>query len=79
MLDIQLLKREMEDKNINISKLSELSGVDKSVISRLVSGESKTCTVDTAQRISEALKLSYTKRGLIFFANRVAEKQLIGC
>lgn len=77
MIDTQLLRKEMNDKNINISRLSELSGVDKSAISRLVNGESKTCTVETAQCISDALKLNHTKRGLIFFANQVAKKQPI--
>lgn len=76
MIDTQLLRKEMEDKNMNISRLSELSGVDKSAISRLVNGESKTCTVETAQNISNALKLNHTKRGLIFFANQGAKKQL---
>ncbi len=75
MINTQLLKKTMDEKDCNISKLSELSNVNKSVISRLINGESKTCTVETAQNISDALRLSTTMRGLIFFAKEVAEVQ----
>ena len=74
-MNIELLKKEMGDRNININKLSELSKVDKSVISRLINGKSNTCTVETAQAISDAMNLSNTKRGLIFFGREVAKPQ----
>lgn len=75
MINIELLKKEMTEKNYNISRLSEKSKIDKSVLSRIINGESKTCTVETAQNISEALGLSSKKRVSIFFAKEVAETQ----
>lgn len=75
MINTELLKQEMNDKNYNISRLSKESKIDKSVLSRIISGESKTCTVETAQNISEALDLSSKKRVSIFFAKEVAEMQ----
>ena len=75
MINIELLKQEMTDKNFNISKLSKESKIDKSVLSRIINGESKTCTVETAQNISEALDLSSKKRVSIFFAKQIAETQ----
>ena len=75
MINTQLLKKTMDEKECNISRLSALSNVDKSVISRLINGESRTCTVETAQNICDALHLSPTMRGLIFFAKEVAEVQ----
>jgi len=75
MINNKLLKEEMENQGLNINKLSNISGVDKSVISRITKGETKSCTVDTAQKISEALNLSANKLGLIFFANEVADTQ----
>ena len=75
MINTELLKQEMSDKNFNISRLSKESKIDKSVLSRIISGESKTCTVETAQNISEALDLSSRKRMSIFFAKQIAETQ----
>ena len=76
MINNTLLKEEMKAKDINISELSKLSGIDKSIISRILNGETKACTVQTAQRIVSALELSSTQSGLIFFADDVAETQL---
>ena len=71
MINTELLKQEMNDKNYNISKLSKESKIDKSVLSRIISGESKTCTVETAQNISEALDLSSKKRVSIFLLKKL--------
>lgn len=75
MIDSNLLLNEMKEKSINSLELSRISGVDKSVISRILNGETRSCTVGTAQRIAEALNLDATKSGLIFFAQEVAQKQ----
>ena len=72
--NLEMLKEEMAKRNCNITKLSELSNIDKSTISRFLSGN-QTCTVETAQNISEALHLSSTKAGLIFFGKEVADTQ----
>lgn len=68
MINTELLKQEMQEKDCNINRLAELSKVDKSVLSRIINGKSKTCTVETAQNIANALDLSNKKRVSIFFA-----------
>ena len=73
-MNIELLKEEMQTRNCNISKLSALSNIDKSTISRLLAGN-QTCTVETAQSLAAALKLPPTKAGLIFFGKEVAKPQ----
>ena len=56
-VDIELLQNEMNKKKLNITQLSEISGIDKSTISRFMSGE-RVCSVQTAQKIALALDLS---------------------
>lgn len=75
MINIALLKEEMEAQNLSGAKLSEISGIDRSVISRILNGETLSCTVGTAQKIVEAMQLNSTKSGLIFFADKVADTQ----
>ena len=75
MINTELLKEEMQNKDCNINRLAELSRVDKSVLSRIINGKSKTCTVETAQNIANALELSNKKKVSIFFLLHVAEMQ----
>lgn len=65
-MDIKALEDEMKSKDISINKLAELSGVDKSTISRILKGE-RNCSISTAQLLSKALKLSSRKATRIFF------------
>ena len=71
----QLLKEEMDKRGLNITRLAEVSGVDKSLISRILSGD-RDCNVLTAQKLAKGMKLSNTKTVLIFFGDEVAETQL---
>lgn len=68
MINIQLLESKMKEKELSINELSRLSDVDKSVISRILSGETNSCTLITANKLSKALKLSNKETISIFFA-----------
>lgn len=49
----------MLDKNITQKKLSEISGVSRATICSIKSG--KSCSVETAQKIAEALNVDLTE------------------
>lgn len=68
MINIQLLESKMKEKELSINELSRLSDVDKSVISRILSGKTNSCTLITANKLSKALKLSNKETISIFFA-----------
>lgn len=74
-MNIVKLREQLASKGVSASDLAERSGVDKAVISRLLNGISKSCTVDTAQKISSALKLTPKQSASIFFENSVADTQ----
>lgn len=65
-VDVEMLKAEMDKQNMTISDLAEASDVDKSTISRLLN-EQRTCSVNTAQALVQALNISSVKAGKIFF------------
>lgn len=62
-----LLKEVMEKKNVTITTLSETARINKSTLSRILSGETE-CNVSTASKIASALKLSNKTAFQIFFA-----------
>ena len=62
----KLLKSEMEKKNITISTLADMAKINKSTLSRMLSGETE-CNVATASKIASALKLSNKAAYQIFF------------
>ena len=65
-VNVGMLKDEMYKKHYSISKLAEVSVIDKATISRLLSEQSK-CSVNTAQAIVAALDIQPEKAGKIFF------------
>lgn len=64
----ELLKSEMEKRKVNVTTLSELAKINKSTLSRMLSGETE-CNVATAGKIATALKLSNKVAFQIFFEN----------
>lgn len=70
-----LLKEEMDKRNMTATDLARIADVDKSTISRILSGEA-ICTVATAAKISNAMKLSNRATMSIFFEKQVAETKL---
>lgn len=62
----ELLKTEMERRKLTVTELSEMARINKSTLSRVLSGETD-CTVSTAGKIANALKLSNKKTYQIFF------------
>jgi len=67
-----LLKEEMEKRNMTAADLARIAEVDKSTISRILSGDA-ICTVATAAKISNAMRLSNRATMSIFFEKQVAE------
>lgn len=66
MIDTIMLQEKIRMQNMSISTLANRSGVNKSVISRLLRGESENCTIGTAHKLSEALHLSGEESSHIF-------------
>lgn len=58
---MQSLKDAIEQSGYSQNQLSELSGVNRAQINRFVSGE-RTLTLESAEKIAEALKLELKKR-----------------
>lgn len=69
-----LLKKELADRNLSITDLASLVGMDRSTIHRVVNGETM-CSVKTAAKIINALKLKPTIATQIFFGDVVAETE----
>jgi len=65
-MNIAELKSEMDRQNVSAAELSRRSGVDKSVISRVLSGK-RGCSINNAKRIAVALKLKPKMASTIFF------------
>ena len=53
---VKTLREAIESSDLNITQIGELSGVDKAQISRFVN-EKRTLTLESAERIAEALGL----------------------
>lgn len=53
---VKTLREAIEGSDLNITQIGELSGVDKAQISRFVN-EKRTLTLESAERIAEALGL----------------------
>lgn len=70
----EMLKDVMEKKNMSITTLAETAKINKSTLSRILSGENE-CNVSTAGKIAAALNLSNKTAYLIFFAEQVAQAQ----
>lgn len=68
MVKIEELKHVMDQQGLNISSLASKSGVDKAVISRLLNGETVSCSIGTAHKLSDALGLSGKQAAYIFLA-----------
>ena len=61
-----MLKEEMDKRSLSAADLARAANIDKSTISRILSGEA-ICTVATAAKISNAMCLSNKAIMSIFF------------
>ena len=66
MVNKEALKRELDKRNMSVEDLSDLTGVDRSTIYRILSGSSK-CNVETATKIVNKLRLKPSVAMTIFF------------
>lgn len=61
------LAEAMKERDISITELSDKAKIEKSTISRILSGQISSCTVDTAGKIISALELDPVTARQIFF------------
>lgn len=69
-----LLKAELAKRNLSVDELANLVGMNKSTIYRVINGDTW-CSVRTAAKIINALKLKPTIATQIFFEDGVAETE----
>jgi len=70
-MNITKLKEQLDANGLSINELADRSAVDKATISRILNGQ-KSCTIETAQKLSKALKLTPRQASSIFFDSDVA-------
>lgn len=70
-MNIPAFKEELSKRELSIEEVAKMAEVDKTTIYRIINGESK-CTVSTAAKIVNALKLKPSVATNIFFENDVA-------
>lgn len=66
MVNKEALKQELENRKMTVDDLSDLTGIDRSTIYRVLNGSSK-CNVETATKIVNKLRLKPTVAMSIFF------------
>lgn len=66
MVNKEALKRELDSRKMTVDDLSDLTGIDRSTIYRILSGSSK-CNVETATKIVNKLRLKPNVAMSIFF------------
>lgn len=67
MIKVEILERKMQELGLNLSSLAQLSGVDKSTLSRILNKETCSCSIVTANRLVRALSLENEEVFHIFF------------
>lgn len=72
MVNINKLKGKMVECGMNVEKLSDKIGVDKSTLYRKLSTNGENFTIKEANLIAKELNLTYSEVNSIFFANEVA-------
>lgn len=72
MVNINKLKGKMVECGMNVEKLSDKIGVDKSTLYRKLSTNGENFTIKEANLIARELNLTYSEVNSIFFANEVA-------
>lgn len=66
MVNKEALKQELDKRKMTVDDLSDLTGIDRSTIYRILSGSSK-CNVETATKIVNKLRLKPNVAMSIFF------------
>lgn len=73
-MNINLLKEELERRGMNQLDLATKCGLTPSTISRIFNGQ-RGCSVETAKKIVDGLKLKPKPAMSIFFEDNDAESQ----
>ena len=69
MVNIQLLKSKIAEKDKSIEGLSETIGINKSTFYRKINNHGETFSIKEATLLAKELSLSEREVGEIFFAN----------
>ena len=72
MVNINKLKGKIVECGMNIEKLADMIGIDKSTLYRKIGLNGESFTIKEADLIAKALKLTYQEVNDIFFSQFVA-------
>lgn len=72
MMNVKKLRAKMIEMDINVEKLSENTGIDRSTFYRRLQHNGEEFSIKEADKISKALKLSFNEVMAIFFSQFVA-------
>ena len=67
------IKNLIEERNLNISKLSTLAGISRSTLSKFMSGQRKIIRLDMVEYICEGLNIKLKE----FFDDKIFDKNII--
>lgn len=71
MVDTKLLRRKIEERDMNVADVANLIGLDKATLYRRLS-DAESFTIGEVSRIKSALNLSQDEAVSIFFTSAVA-------
>lgn len=72
MVNINKLKGRIIESGMNVEKVAELIGMDKSTLYRKINSNGESFTIKEADLIANALNLTYHEVNAIFFSQFVA-------
>lgn len=72
MVNVDLLKKKIVEKNISVEKLASLINIDKSTLYRKISNNAESISIREANMIVKVLELTTDEAVAIFFARCVA-------
>lgn len=72
MVNINKLKGKIVERGLNVEKLAERIGLDKSTLYRKINNDGETFSIREANLICKELKLSPQEATAIFFSQYVA-------
>lgn len=72
MVNVNKLRGKIVECDMNVEKIAEMIGMDKSTLYRKINSNGENFTIKEADLIAKALKLTYQEVNAIFFSQFVA-------
>lgn len=72
MVNVNKLKGKIVECGMNVEKMAEIIGMDKSTLYRKLNSNGESITIKEADMISKALNLTYREVNAIFFSQIIA-------